>query len=325
MSKRRNALTAVLSVAMAASLFAGCGSSSSAGSASSSAASSSASAAASSSAAEETSSSSAASASAAASSSETVTASSTASTSGGSVEGSLKGVTLTFGTTALFAPFTYYDTDGTTLIGFDIDFEKALQDYLGFDLADTQVMDYSALTTSLSTGKVDFGMAALCATDERKEVMNFTNTYCDSGQSVMINTETSPKEITDIDSLVNGDYKIAVEKGTASHMYCTNAGVPDSRLEVHDTITTAYESLEQGKVDAVIQDTPNANYYCKTTEGTKLAVVGDQFNQGQSPYAIAFSFDVCDKYPGIVDTFNQAIQDLIDNGTYDELSAKWLE
>lgn len=325
MSKRRNALTAILSVAMAASLFAGCGSSSSAGSASSSAASSSASAAASSSAAEETSSSSAASASAAASSSETVTASSTASTSGGSVEGSLKGVTLTFGTTALFAPFTYYDTDGTTLIGFDIDFEKALQDYLGFDLADTQVMDYSALTTSLSTGKVDFGMAALCATDERKEVMNFTNTYCDSGQSVMINTETSPKEITDIDTLVKGDYKIAVEKGTASHMYCTNAGVPDSRLEVHDTITTAYESLEQGKVDAVIQDTPNANYYCKTTEGTKLAVVGDQFNQGQSPYAIAFSFDVCDKYPGIVDTFNQAIQDLIDNGTYDELSAKWLE
>ncbi|MGI6112045.1 MAG: transporter substrate-binding domain-containing protein [Bilifractor sp.] len=325
MSKRRNALTAILSVAMAASLFAGCGSSSSAGSASSSAASSSASAAASSSAAEETSSSSAASASAAASSSETVTASSTASTSGGSVEGSLKGVTLTFGTTALFAPFTYYDTDGTTLIGFDIDFEKALQDYLGFELSDTQVMDYSALTTSLSTGKVDFGMAALCATDERKEVMNFTNTYCDSGQSVMINTETSPKEITDIDSLVKGDYKIAVEKGTASHMYCTNAGVPDSRLEVHDTITTAYESLEQGKVDAVIQDTPNANYYCKTTEGTKLAVVGDQFNQGQSPYAIAFSFDVCDKYPGIVDTFNQAIQDLIDNGTYDELSAKWLE
>ena len=234
-------------------------------------------------------------------------------------------MTLTFGTTALFAPFTYYDTDGTTLIGFDIDFEKALQDYLGFELSDTQVMDYSALTTSLSTGKVDFGMAALCATDERKEVMNFTNTYCDSGQSVMINTETSPKEITDIDSLVKGDYKIAVEKGTASHMYCTNAGVPDSRLEVHDTITTAYESLEQGKVDAVIQDTPNANYYCKTTEGTKLAVVGDQFIQGQSRYAIAFSFDVCDKYPGIVDTFNQAIQDLIDNGTYDELSAKWLE
>ena len=80
----------------------------------------------------------------------------------GSAEGALKGVSLSFGTTALFAPFTYYDEDGTTLIGFDIDLEKALQDYLGFELdGDIQVMDYSALTTSLAEGKLDFGMAAL--------------------------------------------------------------------------------------------------------------------------------------------------------------------
>lgn len=111
----------------------------------------------------------------------------------GSAEGALKGVSLSFGTTALFAPFTYYDEDGTTLIGFDIDLEKALQDYLGFELdGDIQVMDYSALTTSLAEGKLDFGMAALCATDERKAVMQFSDTYCDSGQVVMINKETSP-------------------------------------------------------------------------------------------------------------------------------------
>ncbi|MDD6073550.1 MAG: transporter substrate-binding domain-containing protein, partial [Clostridium sp.] len=67
-----------------------------------------------------------------------------------SVEGALKGVKLKFGTTALFAPFTYYDTDGTTLIGFDVEFMEALKDYLGFELdGDIQVMDYSALTTSL--------------------------------------------------------------------------------------------------------------------------------------------------------------------------------
>ena len=226
----------------------------------------------------------------------------------GSVKGALDGVKLSFGTTALFAPFTYYDKDGTTLIGFDIDLEKALQDYLGFELdGDVQVMDYSALTTSLAEGKLDFGMAALCATDERKAVMQFSDTYCDSGQVVMINKETSPKEITDIDTLIDGDYTIAVEKGTASHLYCQNNGVDDSRLEVHDTITTAYESLEQGKVDAVIQDSPNAYYYIKTTDNTKLEVVGDQFNQGQSPYAIAISNDAAERNEGLVDIFNQAI------------------
>lgn len=244
----------------------------------------------------------------------------------GSVKGALDGVKLSFGTTALFAPFTYYDKDGTTLIGFDIDLEKALQDYLGFELdGDVQVMDYSALTTSLAEGKLDFGMAALCATDERKAVMQFSDTYCDSGQVVMINKETSPKEITDIDTLIDGDYTIAVEKGTASHLYCQNNGVDDSRLEVHDTITTAYESLEQGKVDAVIQDSPNAYYYIKTTDNTKLEVVGDQFNQGQSPYAIAISNDAAERNDGLVDIFNQALSDLTDNGTIDELTSTWLE
>lgn len=243
-----------------------------------------------------------------------------------SVKGSLEGVKLSFGTTALFAPFTYYDTDGTTLIGYDLDLVNALKDYLGFEIdGDIQVMDYSALTTSLAEGKLDFGMAALCATDERKEVMDFTDTYCDSGQVVMINKETSPKEITDIDSLTKGDYKIAVEKGTASHLYCTNAGIDESRLEVHDTITTAYESLEQGKVDAVLQDGPGAAYYVKTTEGTKLEVVGDEFNQGQAPYAIAFSKDCVEANDKILDTFNQAIKDLTEDGTMDKLAKEWLE
>ena len=50
-------------------------------------------------------------------------------------------------------------------------------------------MDYSALTTSLAEGKLDMGAAALCATDERKEVMNFSEIYCDSGQVVMVNKD----------------------------------------------------------------------------------------------------------------------------------------
>ena len=329
MMKSRKWLSVLLSAAMAGALMTGCGSSSaSTSSAGSSAASSSTSGTASSSASATESASAEASSEAASSSasSDTETVAAVSSTSSGSAKGALKGVKLSFATTALFAPFTYYDTDGTTVIGFDIDFEKALQDYLGFEIdGDTQVMDYSAIATSLAQGQVDFGMAALCATDERKEVMNFSNTYCDSGQVVMINKETSPSEITDIDTLVSGDYTIAVEKGTCSHMYCTNNGVPADRLQVHDTITTAYESLEQGKVDAVIQDGPNANYYVENTPDTKLEVVGDEFNQGQAPYAIAISKEACERVPGLQENFNKAIQALIDDGTFDELKAKWLD
>lgn len=254
-------------------------------------------------------------------------AAASASTTSDSVEGALAGVTLSFGTTGLFGPFSYYDTDGTTLIGFDLDFYAALKDYLGFEQdGDIQVMDYSALTTSLAEGKLDMGMAALCATDERKEVMNFTETYCDSGLVIAINTETSPAELTDVSMLTSGDYTVAVEKGTASHLYLTNSGVPTDCIEVHDEITTAFESAEQGKVDCVIQDGPGMAFYIKSKgSDSKLKIVGDEFNQGQSPYAIAISFDCASRNEGIVDIFTQAIAELTENGTFGDLSAKWLE
>ena len=104
------------------------------------------------------------------------------------IKGSLDGVTLKVGTSGLFGPFSYYDEDGKTLIGYDLDLIQNLQDILGFEIdGGVQAMDYSALTTSLAEGKLDMGAAALCATDERKEVMNFSEIYCDSGQVVMVN------------------------------------------------------------------------------------------------------------------------------------------
>lgn len=233
-----------------------------------------------------------------------------------SIEGSLKDVTIKIGTSGLFGPFSYYDSDGKTLIGYDLDLINELQKILNFKIDGDSIkaMDYSALTTSVAEGKLDVAAAALCATDERKQVMNFSDIYCDSGLSVMINKEGSTG-ITGVESLKGKT--IAVEKGTASHAYAQK-NLLDSKIEVHDTITTAYESLEQGKVDAVIQDRPGCTFYIKTTSETKLEVVGSEFNQGQTPYAIAFNKNF--KY---LDQFNAALKQLKDNGTLDKLYDKW--
>jgi len=233
-----------------------------------------------------------------------------------SPDGALKGVTLKVGTSGLFGPFSYYDQDGTTLIGYDIDLIKALQGILGFEIEGGQIqaMDYSALTASVAEGKLDIAAAALCVTDERKKVIDFSNIYQDSGLVVMVNTDNG-SGINSVEDLAGKT--VAVEKGTASHAYAQKT-LTDSTIQVHDTITTAYLSLEQGKVDAVIQDGPGAAFYIKTATETKLKVVGDEFNQGQSPYAIAFTKGF--KY---VDLFNAALDELEANGTMDELASKW--
>ncbi|EHI98727.1 ABC-type transporter, periplasmic subunit family 3 [Clostridium sp. DL-VIII] len=232
------------------------------------------------------------------------------------LEGSMKDVSIKIGTSGLFGPFSYYDKDGKTLIGYDIDLINDIQKILGFkiDGGGLQAMDYSALTTSIAEGKLDVGAAALCATDERKAVMKFSDTYCDSGQKVMIN-KNNDEGITGVDSLAGKT--VAVEKGTASHIYAQK-NLTNSKIEVHDTITTAYESLEQKKVDAVIQDAPGCAFYIKTTNGTALETVGDEFNNGQAPYAIAYNNNF--KYK---DKFDAALAKLKEDGTLDKLYDKW--
>ncbi|OLA18141.1 MAG: amino acid ABC transporter substrate-binding protein [Coprococcus sp. 43_8] len=214
---------------------------------------------------------------------------------------SMKGVKLKVGTTGLFGPFTYYDEDGKTLIGYDVDLLNDLQELLGFEIdGGLQAMDYSALTTSLAENKLDIGAAALCATDERKEVMDFSDIYCDSGQVVI----AKDKKIGYLAQYqdIHGHHTIYEELMTTKQYI------------------TAYESLEQGKVDAVIQDGPGAYFYIKTTPDSNLEVVGDEFNQGQAPYCVAISKE-CKYY----DEINAAVKVLIDNGTTDELYAKWCE
>lgn len=71
-------------------------------------------------------------------------------------------------------------------------------------------------------------------------------------------------------------------------------------------------------MDAIIQDGPGCAFYIKTTTDTKLKIVGDEFNQGQAPYAIAFVKGF--KY---VDEFNAALKMLTDNGKMDEIYTKW--
>ncbi|MGN0142467.1 MAG: transporter substrate-binding domain-containing protein [Roseburia sp.] len=238
-------------------------------------------------------------------------------------QGALEGVTLVVGTSGTYAPFSYFAEDGVTLQGYDVDFLNALQEVLGFEIADgtIQDMDYGPLGTSLSQGQLDIGAAALCATDERKQSMNFTNVYYDAGIVVVVATDN--ETITSVDDLTGGDYTVAIQTGTIAYTYAV-ANLPESCIQAYDSQALAYKAVEDGQADATIYDMPGTAYSISTGE-INLKIVGDEFYTGQAPYALALSFNICEQYPDIVDNFNDAIAYLQENGTLDEIKAKWCE
>lgn len=247
----------------------------------------------------------------------------TADSDGPSCQGALDGVTLVVGTSGTYAPFSYFAEDGVTLQGYDVDFLNALQEVLGFEIADGAIkdMDYGPLGTSLSQGQLDIGAAALCATDERKKSMNFTDIYFDAGIVVAVAEDNDT--ISGVEDLEGGDYVVAVQTGTIAYEYAV-ANLPESCLQSYDSQALAYKAVEDGQADATIYDYPGTAYSISTGE-IHLKVVGDEFYTGQAPYALALSFAICEEYPDIIDQFNEAIAYLNENGTMDELKTKWCE
>ncbi|MGN1024067.1 MAG: ABC transporter substrate-binding protein [Lachnospiraceae bacterium] len=304
--------------AVTAAALAGCGSSSTGSTASGSASS----AAAETAAAEETSAAAETTASEA-DAAETAASAETSSDTASSVQGALDGVELAIGTSGTYAPFSYFAEDGTTLQGYDIGMLDALQQILGFTVKDGtyQDMDYGPLGTSLSQGSLDVGAAALCATDERKKNMNFTQTYYDAGIVVCVAEDNDT--ITSVDDLTSGDYTVALQTGTIAYEYGV-ANLPESCIQAYDSQALAYKAVEDGQADATIYDLPGTNYAIKTGQ-IQLKTVGDEFYTGQAPYAIALSFDICEQYPEILDDFNAAIDTLRENGTLDQLNEEWCQ
>lgn len=241
------------------------------------------------------------------------------------LEGCMKGITLNVATTGTFAPFTYYDENGKDLIGYDLDVISELSKLLGFELKDNTIgaMNAATITASLAEGKVDVGLAALCATEERKQVMNFTNTYYDSGLILTVNKNSSPAELQSVEDLLSGNYTVACETGSASHLYLKRIGVNEDNIKPYNEGPIAFSALEEGKVDAFVQDEPGVAYYLKINQDSNLEMRGEAFDKGNAPYAIAISFDVCEKYPNLVDVFNLALEELTNNGTMAQLEEKW--
>lgn len=240
-----------------------------------------------------------------------------------SCKGALEGVTLIVGTSGTYAPFSYFAEDGVTLQGYDVDFLYALQEVLGFTIADDTIqdMDYGPLGTSLSQGQLDIGAAALCATDERKKSMNFTDVYYDAG--IIVAVAEDNETIGSVEDLAGGEYVVAVQTGTIAYEYAV-ANLPESCLQTYDSQALAYKAVEDGQADATIYDLPGTAYSIKTGE-IHLKIVGDEFYTGQAPYALALSFGLCEQYPDIIEQFNEAITYLDENGTLDEINAKWCE
>ncbi|MCB9139230.1 MAG: transporter substrate-binding domain-containing protein [Caldilineaceae bacterium] len=214
------------------------------------------------------------------------------------------------GTNAEYQPFEFVDAGGN-IVGYDIDLMKALAAEAGLDVEFVNTK-WDGIFVALANGEFDAVISAVTITDERKEVVNFTDAYFNAGQAVAVRSDNDA--IAGVDDLVEG-VSVGVQLGTTGDIYSTdNLPVEVKRF---DETPLAIQALANGDVDAVVADAPTLADYIKANADLNLKVVGEPFTE--ELYGIAVNQDK----PEVLDALNGALATIRENGTYDDIFNTW--
>ena len=214
---------------------------------------------------------------------------------------------LTMGTNAAFPPYEY--KDGDDIVGIDAEIAQALADKLGLQLEIVD-MDFNSLITSIQSGKIDMSLAGMTVTEERKQNVDFTDSYATGVQVIIV------KDDSDIvDDNLEGKM-IGVQEGTTGHLYCSDDWGEENVI-AYTNGATAVQALVQGKVDCVVIDQEPAKAFVEANEGLKILDTA----YTTEDYAAAVSKD----NPALTAALNSALQELKDDGTIQGILDKYIK
>lgn len=220
------------------------------------------------------------------------------------------GESYTVATDNNFVPFEFLNEDTGEMEGFDMDLIRAVADEAGFEV-EIESMKFDGVVAGMQSGRYDIGIAGMTITEERVETIDFSEPYYDAGLTIAV--QESNSDIKSEDDLAGK--KVGTRSGTTSEQYLKE-NHPDAEVVTFPGIVEAYMDLQAGRVDAVMYDVPNVKYYVNNDAKGELKTVGETL-QGEQ-YGIAFPKD-----SELVDPANEALQTLIDNGTYDDIYEEW--
>lgn len=219
---------------------------------------------------------------------------------------------LTVGTNAEFPPFEYVADNGEP-DGFDIALIKAIGEKLGVEVK-VENMEFASLVSSIGS-KVDVSIAGMTVTDERKESVDFSDSYYEAVQYVILPADS---EIATADDLVGTT--IGVQLGTTGDFIASD-DIADTTVQQYNKAVDAVNDLINGRVDCVIVDKNPALVFESKFEGQVKAVDGAEFGFGTEEYAIALPKGDT----ALADAVNAALEEIKADGTFDELVKTYIE
>jgi len=214
---------------------------------------------------------------------------------------------LRVGTDATFPPMEFVDNNQRT--GFDIELIEAMGKVMNRRIEWVDI-DFKGLIPGLVSKRFDMAVSAIYITDERKKVVDFSDSYYAGGLVAMVkNGNASIKTLKDL----NGK-KVAVQVGTKSVGYL-GTNYPQVQLVEVEKNQEMFNLVDIGRADAAVTGKPAAFQYVRTRGG--LHVMDQQLTTEE--YGMAIRKDM----PELTKAVNAALAKLKADGIYAKIVTKW--
>ena len=222
---------------------------------------------------------------------------------------------INIGTDSTYAPSEFLDTDGKTVIGFDVDLFNAVAGKLGLKTT-WQSAKFDDIIPGVTSGKYNIGVSSFTINADRMKQVTMVS-YFNAG------TQWAAKKGATIDPDNACGRKVAVQTATvqvddltARSKKCTDSGKPAITADQYQAQSDATSAVVSGKDEAMLADSPVCAYAVKQTNG-QLALLGQIYDS--APYGYVLPKDQAD----FGDAIASAVKALIADGSYQKILDKW--
>ena len=219
---------------------------------------------------------------------------------------------LIMSTNAAFPPYEMVADDGS-FEGIDVEVADAIAKKLGLELV-IDDMDFDAALLAVQQNKSDIVMAGVTVTEDRKMVMNFSDSYATGVQVVIV------KEGSDVTMDNLGEKMIGCQRGTTGYIYASdspeNGGYGEDHVTAYDNGASAVQALINGQVDCVIIDSAPAEAFVAANPGLTIL----EGTWVEEFYAIGMNKE----NTALLEAVNGALKALTEDGTLQSIVDKYI-
>lgn len=224
---------------------------------------------------------------------------------------------LVMGTNAAFPPFEYTTSQGLVgeFDGIDVAIASKIAENVGKELT-IENMEFDGLIASVSTGKIDMVAAGMTATEERRQSVDFSDTYYVASQVMIVAPDNT--DITKAEDLKN-DKTVGVVLGyTGDNIVTEDLQIAENKITRANRGLDIVQDVTNGKLDAVVIDSATGKALAEKN-GLKIVEDADAFESEE--YAIAVKKGNTE----LLEKINETLAQMKENGEIEKLALEYDE